>query len=232
MANDMNLDQLADDELDTLVQRRVGLIAKANALVAENKALVERSSAELANAEVNGASASTVTGLRESLEAQLARFNGRRGALVVAQHALENVEAERERRKKAGAQASAEGARAALRDYARSLKDEVTIAASSITTMLKELRIRAQAARDADFELRRATGVTELPGQLRFFDPYADVAVLEEAGAGITEVSHALERFSNGDLNAQVARKQVAEARERQQFAHRLAGEARERAHA
>jgi hypothetical protein len=215
MANDKEIEQLSDDALDALVARKRMMRAKADILVAEDKQLLEEASAQLAHAEVNDEPLPTITELQQLLDARTAHYNGRRGAFVSAQRALEHVEAERQRRKEAGAEASAKDARGALADFARSMVDEINEAASTVTTMLKELRARGQACRNADLALRQALKVNALPDVLRLFDPYADDLTLEQVESGAAEVARILERFVNGDLNAQMTQRLAAEARAR-----------------
>jgi hypothetical protein len=215
MANDKNLDQLADDELDSLIGRKLAMLSRAEALVEEDKALIGSIASQLAEAELDEQPLATITELQQLLDARTAHYNGRRGALVSAQRALDHVEAERQRRREVGVEASARDAREALADFARSMVADINEAASTITTMLKELRARAQACRDADLALRQALKVNALPDVLRLFDPYADDLTLEQVEPGTAEVARILERFVNGDLNAQMTQRLAAEARAR-----------------
>ena len=216
MANDKNVEQLSVVELDALIGRKRAMRAKADILVAEDRAAVDQLSARLAEAEVNEEPIATITKMREEFEKRVAQLNGRKGALVSAQHALDHVEAERQRRREVNAEASATNAKAALGAYARSLVDEMKESVMTITTMLKELRVRAQACRDADYALREALGVKVIPGVHRFGDPHSDSFVLEEVESGTHEVVHVMELFANGNLNAQINRRLAAEARARQ----------------
>ena len=85
--------------------------------------------------------------------------------------------------------------------------------------MLAELRVRAQACRDTNHQLRVTTGGQQkiIPHVLNPFDPFDDQTTLESVLPGSFEVVRLLEHFTKGERNAQHNQKLAAEARARQQ---------------